>query len=112
MLTDGTGPVTRVMTVLALVGAGALTPAWALAQAAGTEAGLSTRDEAPAPATDAIARARALMDRGRLIEARNIAAASLPRALDLPADQRRDIVELIQSIDSKLRTADPVEMTL
>jgi type II secretory pathway component GspD/PulD (secretin) len=117
MLTDGTGPVTRVMTALVLVGAGALTPAWALAQAAGTEAGLASTEAtsaaaAPATSEDAISRATALMQRGRLIEARDIAAAALPQALDMSAEQRREIVDLIQAIDAKLRAADPVEVTL
>ena len=116
MATDGNGPVARLMAAFVLVGAGAVLSPWTMAQTAGTAAGLSGANIASTPGSlsDVVRRAEGLVAAGRLIEARDVLTRAMDRdALSsLTGEEAKRASELLGTIDARLRTADPVEMTL
>ena len=117
MAIDANGPMARVMAAFVLLGAGSLVSPWAMAQTAGSAAGLPGTGGAAAPGSTLAGTLRAAqthLAQGRLIEARDAVSRLLdPAAMArLTGEERDAAAELLGKIDAQMRSADPVEMSL
>jgi general secretion pathway protein D len=65
----------------------------------------------PQEPADALGQARDLLSRGRLIDA-GAALRDLGRGGTLSSEQSAEVADLLASLDRRLRTADPVEMSI
>lgn len=103
------------------VSAACLAAPAALAQASGTADGLAattvpapTTKSAPEIQSEGVRNAKALLEQGRLIEARaKLDALSRTNEIStLSADDRAAALELLRQIDRETRSADPIEISL
>lgn len=103
------------------VSAACLAAPAALAQASGTAEGLAattvpapTTKSAPEIQSEGVRNAKALLEQGRLIEARaKLDALSRTNEIStLSSDDRAAALELLRQIDRETRSADPIEISL
>ena len=106
---------------LAVLGASSMLVPGALAQSAGKASGVSTvagstlaTQRASRAALSPIDAARGLAEQGKLVEARAILdrLGGSSRMSSMSAEQRTEAMSLLKDVDSRIRSADPMEIGL
>lgn len=119
MLTNVNRSTVGILAAAAVLSGAAVTPR-ALAQSAGAAAGVSHAAQptgapvGPSAAASLIAKAAALADSGKLVEAKAVLnrAMAPEMAATLSESERKDLAHVGRIIDGRIRTADAIEMSL